>query len=123
MLNLPQRAKPAGTLAAVWSRPADLARDGVVGSPVVWAALDCPSGFATGAAGRVLLAAMTATVPGDVHPDRPYVVAAWPVGRDGRKYRARSALYAAGGEPVAVADALWIEIADPSTFGISVPTG
>jgi hypothetical protein len=50
----------------------------------------------------------------DVHErpplGEPLVVAAWPVGSDGRKHTARSVLYGADGRVLATAQCLWIEL-------------
>ena len=50
-------------------------------------------------------------------PGERHVVAAWPVGSDGRKHHSASALYDATGRVLAVADALWIGPRDPAAFG------
>jgi hypothetical protein len=47
----------------------------------------------------------------------PHVVAAWRTDRDGRKHHAAGCLYAADGTPLAVSEALWIELRDPSALG------
>jgi len=78
---------------------------------LVWAALDCPGGWATGAAGRgVLLAAMTASIRGLPMPGQPHVVMAWPRGQDGRRYYSGTCLYAGDGRLLAQAEALWISV-------------
>lgn len=103
---------PAGTdglLAAPWTPSPDLADHGVVDSVYIWAALDCPSGFACIPPGSAsVLATMTAEVEAPVHPGEPYVVTAWPISHDGRKHRGGAAIHDASGTRVAVADTLWI---------------
>jgi hypothetical protein len=47
-----------------------------------------------------------------VHPGEAYVVTAWPIGSEGRKHRAGSAIHDAGGRRIAVAEALWITLRD-----------
>jgi hypothetical protein len=86
--------------------------DGTVWPEAVWAALDCPAGFAWGErlgggnagllTGRITLALVDAVRAGE-----PYVVAGWPLERDGRKLHAGTALYDAGGRPVAYSRQLW----------------
>lgn len=78
---------------------------------IVWAAIDCPGAYAVGAEGRggVVLGRMTtrgARVPdvGEV-----CVVAAWPLGEDGRKLFAGTALFAEDGELLALARQVWIQ--------------
>jgi len=100
-------------LACPWYPAEGLGQDGVVDPVFVWAALDCPSGFACMPPGaRGVLASMTAVVEAPVHAGRPYVVTAWPLGSEGRKHRAGSAVHDAGGRRVAHAQALWITLRD-----------
>jgi hypothetical protein len=78
----------------------------------VWAALDCPTYFATYASGALpvsVLARLAGRVDGRVVADEEHVLVAWPVEADGRKRHAGSALLSADGEVLAVARALWIE--------------
>jgi len=81
---------------------------------VVWAALDCPSGLAAAdAAGlpdgtMILLGRMAADLAVPPRPADRCRVVAWPVGRDGRKLAAGSALLGASGEVLAAARTTWI---------------
>jgi hypothetical protein len=78
---------------------------------LVWAALDCPGGWATGVAQRgVVLATMTASIRALPRVGEPHVVMAWPRGHDGRKYYSGTCLYAADGRLLGQADALWISV-------------
>jgi len=100
-----------GLLAAPWVPEPELAADGVVDPLFVWAALDCPSGFACAPPGtRTVLASMTGALEAPVHPGRPYVVTAWPIASEGRKHRAGSAVHEQDGRLVAFAEALWITL-------------
>ena len=82
---------------------------------LVWAALDCPGAWASGIAGReMVLGTMTAAVHNLPLVGEPHVVMAWPMGHEGRKYYSGTALYAAGGRLLALADAVWI-LVDAST--------
>jgi hypothetical protein len=80
------------------------------GPEFVWAAIDCPGAYAVGAEGRgdIVLGRMTARV--DRVPDvgEECVVASWPLGEDGRKLYAGTALFAADGELLALACQTWI---------------
>jgi hypothetical protein len=79
----------------------------------VWAALDCPTYFALNMSGELpmsMLARMTARIEAPVVVGAPYVVIAWPLATDGRKQHAASAVLSAGGDPLAVARALLIEL-------------
>jgi hypothetical protein len=77
---------------------------------IVWAAIDCPGAYAVGAEGRgeVVLGRMTARVRRVPDAGEPCVVGAWPVGEDGRKLFAGTALFAEGGELLALAKQVWI---------------
>ena len=106
-----------GTLAAPWVPCSDLAgEDGAVAGEFVWAALDCPTGFAgvgaqhlgmTGAE-TILLGRMSARVERRPYPDDQCIIVAWPTGRDGRKLFADSALLSSDGKLLAVAQATWL---------------
>ena len=52
---------------------------------------------------------MTARVDGVPEPGERCVVVAWPLGEDGRKLHAGTALFAADGDLLAVAKQVWIE--------------
>ena len=77
---------------------------------VVWASIDCPGAYAVGAEGRgtVVLGRMTARVDRVPEPDETCVAAAWPLEEEGRKLHAGTALFARGGELLALARQVWI---------------
>jgi hypothetical protein len=81
-----------------------------VAAEVVWAALDCPSGWAVDDFQRegVLLGRMAARVLNLPRLGEPLVVLGWRVGEDGRKRHAASALLTPGGEVLAAARSTWI---------------
>jgi hypothetical protein len=84
---------------------------GTVDPRFVWAALDCPAGFACIAPGSIaLLGTMTAELVEPVLPGRDYIVAAWPLGGQGRRHRAGAALYEREGGLVALAESVWITL-------------
>jgi hypothetical protein len=93
-----------GLVAATW-----VARD--VAPEVVWAAIDCPGAYAAGDPGRgeIVLGRMTARIDRLPEDGEPCVVVGWPLGEDGRKVYAGTALYGRGGEVLAVARQVWIE--------------
>ena len=78
---------------------------------VVWAAIDCPGAYASGAEGRgtVVLGRMTARVRRVPDVGDTCVAVAWPLGEDGRKLYAGTALFAEDGELLALAKQVWIE--------------
>lgn len=105
----------SGTFAASWVPSVSLAGDdGCVAAEFVWAALDCPTGYASAhglalrGAETILLGRMSARIDARPRPGDRCVVVAWPTGRDGRKLFAGSALLRADGEILAVAQATWL---------------
>jgi hypothetical protein len=105
------------TLAAPWTPSSDLAgSDGTVTLEVVWAALDCPTFFASTDPGQLaLLGRMAATIEDAVQIGEPHVVVARSSGSDGRKRYGMSAIYAASGDLLATARATWITIEAPGS--------
>ena len=108
-----------GMLAAPWVPPFNLAgEDGAIASEFIWAALDCPTGFAAAGARHlgmtgneaVLLGRMGARIERRPDPGDRCVIVAWPTGRDGRKLFASSALLSSTGEVLAVAQTTWIVV-------------
>ncbi|MFO7572334.1 MAG: hypothetical protein R6W48_07020 [Gaiellaceae bacterium] len=78
---------------------------------IVWAAIDCPGAYAVGAAGRgeIVLGRMTARIERVPEIGERCVVAAWPLGEEGRKLFAGTALFSERGELLAAARQIWIE--------------
>ena len=75
-----------------------------------WAAIDCPGAYAVGAAGRgdMVLGRMTARIGRVPEAGELCVVAAWPLGEEGRKLFAGTVLFAEDGEELALARQTWI---------------
>jgi hypothetical protein len=84
------------------------ARD--VSGPVVWAAIDCVGAYAVGAPGRgdSVLGRMTARIERLPRDGEECVVVGWPLGEDGRKLFAGTALLGADAEPLAAARQVWV---------------
>jgi hypothetical protein len=78
---------------------------------IVWAAIDCPGAYSVGVEGRgaIVLGRMTAHVTRVPEVGESCVVAAWPLGEDGRKLFAGTALFSGEGELLAFAKQVWIE--------------
>jgi hypothetical protein len=93
-----------GLVAAPWTPHEPVAAE------VVWAALDCPSGWAVDDFQRegVLLGRMAARVLDLPRMGKPHVVLGWRVGENGRKRYAGSALLTPRGEVLAAARSTWI---------------
>ena len=95
-------------------------REGVVASPwtprepmrpeIVWAALDCPGGWAVDDFQRegVLLGQMGAAIAVLPPVGEPSVAIGWRIGEDGRKRFAGSALFSPEGDLLAAARSTWI---------------
>ena len=94
--------------------------DGRVASPwvptevepkVVWAALDCPGAIAVGFPdrGETLLGRFAVRIDELPEVGERCVVVGWPLGEEGRKLYAGTALYGADGRSLARARATWIE--------------
>ncbi len=93
-------------VAAPWTPP----ESGPVDRLLVWAALDCPSGWAVDEFSRegVLLGRLAAEIVAPVEGGEPHVVLGWPVGVDGRKRFAGSAVFSADGSVRAFARSTWL---------------
>ncbi len=116
---LSARAGDAQVLAGPWVPYPDLAgKDGRVATEFVWAALDCPGGFAcmaarpggTHATSVILLGRMRARIHECPRPGDRCVLTAWPTGSDGRKLFANTALIDEAGEILAVAQSTWVMV-------------
>ena len=100
-------------VAASWIPDADLAGpDGHVYPEFVWAALDCPGAFAVVDLGRqpVVLGRLEGRQVTPVTARHTYVVLGWPLGRDGRKLFAGTAICGRNGELIAAARASWFAV-------------
>lgn len=111
---LPGLLPHGGQRATPWVPDPSLAgADGAVRPEFLWAALDCPGGLAVmpdEAGTTIVLGELTASLRSDVPAGEPVVVSAWPIGREGRRRIAGSALHRADGRLVAMARAVWIEV-------------
>jgi len=98
-------------VAAAWLPDRSLVSpDGKVLPEFMWAALDCPGFFATGAAARgPLLGTYAARIDRCVHLDAPSVVIGWSIRHDGRKHVVGTAVFDNFGELCGRALATWIE--------------
>ena len=108
-----KRLPGQSVLADLWTPDESLADDdGAVPPAIVWAALDCPGGWAVFnrlPGGVAVLGRMTAHIERVPRVGEQCVVVATSDWRDGRKVGANSALYTAVGELLAAARAVWID--------------
>ena len=100
-------------VASPWTPPSWTADSaGAVLPEFVWAVLDCPTYFALYMNGELpvsVLAQLTARIDAPLIAGEEHLVIAWPIGTDGRKRHAGSAVLSPKGEFLAVARALLIE--------------
>ena len=115
-------------VAAPWIPDASLAAPGTavgsggrVGPEFVWAALDCPGGFAFPLASdrAILLGELAVERRGDVHVGERCVVLGWEIGTEGRRHFVATALFGEDGACRGVARATWFEV--PATAADAVP--
>ncbi len=86
----------------------------IIGPEIVWAALDCPGGWAIGLPGRpAVLGRMAARVTDLPSVGEECVVVGRLDGWDGRKAFTRTTAYGADGRELGRAAATWIEITRP----------
>ena len=92
-------------VAATW-----VPREEAISSEFVWAALDCPGAYAVhfGVRGYPVLGRLTARVEHLPHPGERCIVLGWPLGEEGRKLYAGTALYGEDGRVLGSARATWI---------------
>ncbi|BBH64604.1 hypothetical protein ACTI_12890 [Actinoplanes sp. OR16] len=96
---------PDGRTAAPWTVPDE------VSEPTMWAALDCPGGWAAIATGRAfVLGRITASIEALPSPGDECVVVGAASEIAGRKASVDSAVYGPGGDRLAVARATWIAV-------------
>jgi hypothetical protein len=100
-------------VASPWEADGTASADGEVPPEIVWSVLDCPggiSGMLLPDLGQSVLGRLAARIDGRIEPGGTYVAVGWPIGREGRKLEAGSAIFSAEGEVLAHARATWIEL-------------
>ena len=101
-------------VAAVWYPGSEAIADGFLKPELVWAALDCPGGWAAvhfGRTGRpAVLGRMAARLSPPILAQDAYIVVGWLDGVSGRKLTAGSALYTRGGVPQGFSRQTWITL-------------
>jgi hypothetical protein len=110
-------AGPTGagqSVASAWTPHASLAdARGRVKPEYVWAALDCPGGWAAQVDSEpkpVVLGRISARLDHEVMAGVPHIVTAWKLGSEGRKHVVGSAIFDAQGALCAAARATWFEV-------------
>lgn len=100
-------------VAARWTPHANFADDkGRIRPRILWSALDCPGAWAvvrdTGVV--MYLGRLTAEADADLRPGTPCTVVAWPLGGEGRKAFAGTAIYDDTGMLRGRALAIWFDM-------------
>ncbi len=100
-------------VASPWHVDETVANDGAVPPEILWSVLDCPGGIAgmlLPDLGLSVLGRLAARIYGRVEVGMTCVAIGWPIGREGRKLEAGSAVFSEDGEVLAHARATWIEL-------------
>jgi hypothetical protein len=100
-------------VAAPWTPAADVAdAAGAVRPEFVWCALDCAGAWSLEISMErlIVLGRLRARIDRPVRAGEPLVVVGRPLGIDGRKLYAGTALYDAAGSVLAVAQATWVQL-------------
>jgi hypothetical protein len=104
----------SSTLAAPWIPEASLADEfGNVKSEFLWSALDCTGGFSVLPVPEdlaIVLGELSASIESRLTHTERCIVVGWPLGTDGRKLFAGSAIYAEDGRLIAKARAVWLTV-------------
>ena len=101
-----------GLTAAPWTPHKAFAdEDGAIAMPVMWAALDCPGGWAADfTVNTIVLGRMTAEVSRRPSSGEPCLSVGRLHAQDGRKFLTDTALYAESGELLGRAEQTWLQI-------------
>ncbi len=100
-----------GILASPWLPDARFADEtGAVRAEFIWAALDCPGGFAVNddPYRKILLGRMSARQYAPVRVGQRHIATAWMTGGEGRKRYSGAAIFAEDGTLKATAQGTWI---------------
>jgi hypothetical protein len=100
--------------ASTWVPRPDLAdRSGNIRDEFIWAALDCPTGFAGGFPwdGTLVTGRLGAQLLAPVHADERCILLSWATGAEGRKRLAECVLLGEDGTVRAASRATWIKLA------------
>jgi hypothetical protein len=106
-------AGDASGFAAPWTPAAEFADEhGNVRDLFIWAAMDCPTGFAAGFpwAGKLVTGRLGVNFVAPVRAGEHCVLVSWKTGAEGRKHHASAALLGGDGTVRAHARATWIKL-------------
>lgn len=109
----PGRIRDEEIFAAPWIPAKEFAdKDSNVRPEIIWAALDCPTGFAGGFPyeGKLVTGRLGVTIVASVKAGQQHVLVSWRTGNEARKAFASAALLNAYGAVCAYAQATWIRL-------------
>ncbi len=102
------------TIAAPWTPSAALADEaGGIKSEFLWSALDCTGAFTLPPLPEgvvIVLGELTVSIVDTVKLGDQCIVIGWPLGSEGRKHLAGTAIYAPQNRLVALGRAVWLEV-------------
>ena len=114
----PGALRDDNVVLAPWTPHLSLANeDGMVADEFLWAALDCPGAFTNEYSddGRAtVLGSLSCAIVHRPRADEEYIVIGWPMGGEGRKAYAGTAIFDADGTLYAYGKATWIWIDVPA---------
>jgi hypothetical protein len=100
-----------GVVATTWTAPA-MSRGDEFSVEATWAALDCSAGFAwmrqLPPETPIITARMTAIIDQALEVGQPHIVMGWPIGQEGRKLHAGTAIFDVDGRIRARSQQLWL---------------
>jgi len=101
-------------VACTWTPAGGLAIENPdeVSSEFVWAALDCPGGFAfpEPREGTILLGELTVQRFGPLRPEERAIVIGWEIAREGRKHHTGTAIFSESGACRGAGRGIWLEV-------------
>jgi acyl-coenzyme A thioesterase PaaI-like protein len=109
----PGPVKGENYIAAVWIPDPSLSdQTGFIKDEVIWAALDCPGGWAILSRKMrfIILGRLAVQILRKITPGEECIVMGWTLSEAGRKLSAGTAIYSADGRLVAKGKATWIEL-------------
>lgn len=110
----PGAIENTSTIAAPWIPTASLADEaGDIKSEFLWSALDCTGAFTLPPLPEgvtTVLGELTVSIVDTVTVGEQCVVIGWPLGSEGRKHMAGTAIYAPDNRLIALSRAVWLEV-------------
>jgi len=109
----PGPVKGENYIATRWTPDSSLSdKTGYIKNEFIWAALDCPSGWAivNEKMRFIILGRLVVQILNKIKPGEECIVMGWTLSEEGRKIYAGTAIYSADGQLYAKGKATWIEL-------------